>query len=76
MLSGFRRSALIAARPPPRWPRPWASAPGIGAYAAVLLAFWRPAGIGAIATSFILGAATYAAFGLLIGVLVGDLRDP
>ena len=49
---------------------------GIGAYAAaVMLVFWRPAGIWAIAVAFILGAATYAAFGLLIGVLVrGDLE--
>lgn len=40
-----------------------------------MLIFWRPAGIWAIAAAFILGAATYAAFGLLIGVLVrGDLE--
>ena len=49
---------------------------GVGIYAAaVLLAFWRPSGVWAIAAAFILGAATYAAFGLLIGVLVrGDLE--
>ena len=40
-----------------------------------MLVFWRPAGIWAIAVTFILGAATYAAFGLLVGVLVrGDLE--
>src|SRR5436190_20462160 len=49
---------------------------GIGAYATtVMVIFWRPAGIWTIAAAFILGAATYAAFGLLIGVLVrGDLE--
>ena len=40
-----------------------------------MLIFWRPAGMWAIAAAFILGAATYAALGLLIGVLVrGDLE--
>ena len=72
VLSGYRHSALIAAKTTAAL----AQAMGIGAYAAaVMLAFWRPAGIGAIAAAFILGAATYAAFGLLIGVLVrGDLE--
>ena len=72
VLSGYRHSALIAAKTTAAL----AQAAGIGAYAAaVMLIFWRPAGIGAIAAAFILGAATYAAFGLLIGVLVrGDLE--
>ena len=72
VLSGYRHSALIAAKTTAAL----AQAVGIGAYAAaVMLAFWRPAGIWAIAAAFILGAATYAAFGLLIGVLVrGDLE--
>ena len=72
VLSGYRHSALIAAKTTAAL----AQAVGIGAYAAaVMLVFWRPAGIGAIAAAFILGAATYAAFGLLIGVLVrGDLE--
>src|SRR6266576_1616900 len=48
----------------------------IGAYAAaIMLLFWRPAGIWTIAVSFMLAAATYAALGLLTGVLVrGDLE--
>jgi ABC-2 type transport system permease protein len=72
VLSGYRHSALIAAKTTAAL----AQAVGIGAYAAVvMLFFWRPAGIWAIAAAFILGAATYAAFGLLIGVLVrGDLE--
>ena len=72
VLSGYRHSALIAAKTTAAL----AQAVGIGAYAAaVMLVFWRPAGIWAIAAAFILGAATYAAFGLLIGVLVrGDLE--
>ena len=72
VLSGYRHSALIAAKTTAAL----AQAVGIGAYAAaVLLIFWRPAGIWAIAAAFVLGAATYAAFGLLIGVLVrGDLE--
>ena len=72
VLSGYRHSALIAAKTTAAL----AQAIGIGAYAAaVMLVFWRPAGIWAIAAAFILGAATYAAFGLLIGVLVrGDLE--
>ena len=40
-----------------------------------MLFFWRPAGLWAIAVTFMLAAATYAALGLLIGVLVrGDLE--
>jgi ABC-2 type transport system permease protein len=72
VLSGYRHSALTAAKTTAAL----AQAIGIGAYAAaVMLAFWRPAGIWAIAAAFILGAATYAAFGLLTGVLVrGDLE--
>jgi ABC-2 type transport system permease protein len=72
VLSGYRHSALIAAKTTAAL----AQALGIGAYAAiVLLFFWRPAGVWAIAAAFILGAATYAALGLLIGVLVrGDLE--
>jgi len=48
----------------------------VGAYAAlVMLAFWWPAGLWAIALAFIMATATYAALGLLIGVLVrGDLE--
>lgn len=72
VLSGYRQSALIAAKTTAAL----AQAVGIGAYAAaVMLVFWRPAGIWAIAAAFIVGAATYAALGLLIGVLVrGDLE--
>jgi len=72
MLSGYRHSALMAAKTTAAL----AQAVGIGAYAAaIMLIFWRPAGTWAIAAAFILGAATYAAFGLLIGVLVrGDLE--
>ncbi len=72
VLCGYRHAALIAAKTNAAL----AQAVGIGAYAVlVLLVFWRPAGIWAIAVTFILGAATYAAFGLLIGVLVrGDLE--
>jgi len=72
VLSGYRHSALIGAKTTAAL----VQAVGIGAYAAaVMLIFWRPAGIGAIAAAFIMGAATYAAFGLLIGVLVrGDLE--
>jgi ABC-2 type transport system permease protein len=41
----------------------------------VILAFWRPAGLWSIAVAFILAAASYAALGLLVGVLVrGDLE--
>jgi hypothetical protein len=72
VLSGYRHAALIAAKTNAAL----AQAVGIGLYAAlVMLIFWRPAGVWAIAMAFILGAATYAAFGLLIGVLVrGDLE--
>ncbi len=71
-LSGYRHGALIAAKTNAAL----LQAIGIGVYAAiVMLAFWRPAGLWAIAVAFMLGAATYAAFGLLIGVLVrGDLE--
>jgi ABC-2 type transport system permease protein len=72
VLSGYRHSALIAAKTTAAL----AQAVGIGAYAAaVMLVFWRPAGVWAIAAAFILGAATYSALGLLLGVLVrGDLE--
>ena len=72
VLSGYRHGALIAAKTNAAL----AQAVGIGAYAAlVMLVFWRPPGLWAIAVTFILGAATYAAFGLLVGVLVrGDLE--
>ena len=72
VLSGYRPAALITAKTGAAL----VQAVAIGAYAAaVLLFFWRPAGIGAIAAGFTLAAATYAALGLLIGVLVrGDLE--
>jgi hypothetical protein len=72
VLSGYRHAALIVAKTNSAL----VQAVGIGAYAAlVLLAFWRPAGAWTVAAAFMLGAATYAAFGLLIGVLVrGDLE--
>jgi ABC-2 type transport system permease protein len=72
VLSGYRHGALITAKTNAAL----VQAIGIGIYAAVvMLAFWRPSGLWAIAVAFILGAATYAAFGLLIGVLVrGDLE--
>jgi ABC-2 type transport system permease protein len=72
VLSGYRPAALIAAKTGAAL----AQAIGIGAYAAiVLLFFWRPPGLWTIAVAFMLGAATYAALGLLIGVLVrGDLE--
>ncbi len=72
VLSGYRHGALITAKTNAAL----VQAIGIGVYAAVvMLAFWRPPGLWAIAVAFILGAATYAAFGLLIGVLVrGDLE--
>ena len=72
VLSGYRHGALIAAKSNAAL----IQAIGIGAYAAVvMLVFWRPSAIWAVAAAFILGAATYAAFGLLIGVLVrGDLE--
>ena len=72
VLCGYRHGALIAAKTNAAL----LQAIGIGIYAAiVMLAFWRPAALWAIAAAFMLGAATYAAFGLLIGVLVrGDLE--
>ncbi len=72
VLSGYRHGALMAAKTNAAL----LQAIGIGVYAAiVMLVFWRPAGLWAIAVAFVLGAATYAAFGLLIGVLVrGDLE--
>ncbi len=72
VLSGYRPSALIAAKTSGAL----VQAVAIGAYAAiVMLFFWRPAGLWAIAVTFMLAAATYAALGLLIGVLVrGDLE--
>jgi hypothetical protein len=72
VLSGYRPAALITAKTGAAL----VQAVAIGAYAAaILLLFWRPAGIWTIAVSFMLAAATYAALGLLIGVLVrGDLE--
>jgi ABC-2 type transport system permease protein len=72
VLSGYRPSALIAAKTCGAL----VQAVAIGAYAAIImLFFWRPAGVWAIAVTFMLAAATYAALGLLIGVLVrGDLE--
>jgi hypothetical protein len=72
VLSGYRPAALIAAKTGGAL----VQAVAIGAYAAVImLFFWRPAGVWAVAGTFMLAAATYAALGLLIGVLVrGDLE--
>jgi hypothetical protein len=72
VLSGYRPAALMAAKTNAAL----VQAIAIGIYAAiVILLFWRPPGLWAIALAFILGAATYAAFGLLVGVLVrGDLE--
>jgi ABC-2 type transport system permease protein len=72
VLSGFRPAALIAAKTNAAL----VQAIAIGAYAAVVILFyWRPPGLWTITLAFMLGAATYAAFGLLIGVLVrGDLE--
>jgi hypothetical protein len=72
VLSGYRPSALIAAKTGGAL----VQAVAIGAYAAIImLFFWRPAGVWAVAAAFMLAAATYAALGLLIGVLVrGDLE--
>jgi ABC-2 type transport system permease protein len=72
VLSGYRPAALIAAKTNAAL----IQAVAIGAYAAiVILFFWRPPGLWAVALAFMLGAATYAALGLLIGVLVrGDLE--
>ena len=72
VLSGYRPAALIAAKTGGAL----VQAVAIGAYATiVMLFFWRPAGVWAVAVTFMLAAATYAALGLLIGVLVrGDLE--
>ena len=72
ILSGYRPGALIAAKTTAAL----AVAAAVGAYAAlVILAFWRPACLWAIALAFVMATATYAALGLLIGVLVrGDLE--
>jgi ABC-2 type transport system permease protein len=72
VLSGYRPAALIAAKTNAAL----VQAVAVGAYATiVMLFFWRPAGVWSIAVTFILAAATYAAFGLLIGVVVrGDLE--
>ena len=70
--SGYRPASLIAAKTSAAL----IQAVAVGAYAAiVLLIFWRAPGLWAIAVTFVLAAATYAAFGLLLGVLVrGDLE--
>jgi hypothetical protein len=72
VLSGYRPAALIAAKTNAAL----VQAVAVGAYATIImLFFWRPAGVWSIAVTFILAAATYAAFGLLIGVVVrGDLE--
>jgi ABC-2 type transport system permease protein len=72
VLSGYRPSALVAAKTCGAL----VQAVAIGAYAAiVMLFFWRPPDLWIIAVTFMLAAATYAALGLLIGVLVrGDLE--
>jgi ABC-2 type transport system permease protein len=72
VLSGYRPGALITAKTVAAL----SAAVLVGAYAAVImLAFWRPGGVVAIAIAFILAAATYASLGLLIGVSVpGDLE--
>ena len=72
VLSGYRPAALIGAKTNAAL----VQAVAVGAYATIImLFFWRPAGVWSIAVTFILAAATYAAFGLLIGVVVrGDLE--
>jgi ABC-2 type transport system permease protein len=72
VLSGYRPTALIAAKTAAAL----VQAVAIGAYAAIImLLFWRPPDVWALAVTFMLAAATYAALGLLIGVLVhGDLE--
>jgi len=72
VLSGYRPAALITAKTGGAL----VQAVAIGAYAAIImLFFWRPAGVWAVAVTFMLAAATYAALGLLIGVMVrGDLE--
>jgi ABC-2 type transport system permease protein len=72
VLAGYRPAALIAAKTGGAL----VQAVAIGAYATIIMLFsWRPAGVWAVAVTFMLAAATYAALGLLIGVLVrGDLE--
>jgi hypothetical protein len=72
VLSGYRPAALITAKTAAAH----TIAAAVGGYAAlVMLAFWRPGWMWSIAVAFILAAASYAALGLLIGVLVrGDLE--
>ena len=72
ILSGYRPAALITAKTTAAL----AVAAAVGGYAAVvILAFWRPAALWSIAVAFVLAAASYAALGLLAGVLVrGDLE--
>jgi len=72
VLSGYRPSALMTAKACGAL----VQAVAIGAYAAlVMLFFWRPSAVWTVAVTFMLAAATYAALGLLIGVLVkGDLE--
>jgi ABC-2 type transport system permease protein len=72
VLAGYRPAALISAKTGAAL----VQAVAIGVYAAAILLFcWRSAGIWTIAVTFILAAATYAALGLLIGVMVrGDLE--
>jgi hypothetical protein len=72
VLSGYRPAALMGAKTGAAL----VQAVAVGAYAAIImLFFWRPSGVWAIAVTFMLAAATYAALGLLIGVLVrGDLE--
>jgi ABC-2 type transport system permease protein len=71
-LAGYRPAALIAAKTVSAL----AVAVTVGTYTAVImLAFWQPPWLPAIGLAFILGAATYATLGLLIGVLVpGELE--
>jgi hypothetical protein len=65
VLSGYRPAALIAAKTGAAL----VQAVAVGAYAAIIMQlFWRPAAVWSIAVTFMLAAATYAAFGLLIGV--------
>ncbi|HEY8046471.1 MAG TPA: hypothetical protein VIF35_19560 [Streptosporangiaceae bacterium] len=72
VLSGYRPAALITAKTAAAL----TVAAAVGSYATlVMLAFWRPGWMWSIAVAFILAAASYAALGLLIGVLVrGDLE--
>jgi hypothetical protein len=72
VLSGYRPGALMCAKTGAAL----VQAVAVGAYAAIImLFFWRPPGVWALAVTFMLAAATYAALGLLIGVLVrGDLE--